>query len=226
MTPDVIAQSPAEAWVKASRAILSEGTNYGDIIEILNGVVVIKQFLDDKEFDTKFREIFGDERIDYASSVTFVKPEESIVDGSLMYTDIKPSWKDSYWGRMIRYDNCFNQVEEVVKILKQGKNVKRCELVVYSPYDIKNMYKQPCLLAIDIKPRNGKLYLSATFRSQRVSKSGYADYTALVNLGKWLAEQSNTVLEHITCVAHSWHIMASGDENKKTKELLASGKWW
>jgi len=209
--------------MKASRTILNQGTNLGDIIEIQNGVVSITEFNYEEEFDKEFRSIFGDERIDYASAVTFIAPDISVIDGELNYETIKPNWKDSYWGRMTRYDDKFNQVTEVLKILKQGKNVKRCELMVYSPYDIKNMYKQPCLLVIDIKPRNGRLYLNAAFRSQRVSKSGYADYTALINLGKWLAEQSNMVLQEVTCVAFSWHIHSSGDEMKNTKALL--GLW-
>jgi hypothetical protein len=222
----ITALSAGDCWRKASYEIFKNGSNQGDIIEILNAILIISPTPEeewDRNFDLKFRSIFGDDRIDYASSVTFIEPvkNDSLIDDSeFKFPLCKPNWKDSYWGRMTRYDDKFNQVEEVLKILRQGKNVKRCEMIVYSPYDIKNMYKQPCLLSIDLKPRNKKLYLNATFRSQRVSKSGYADYTALIKMGKWLAEQSNMELADITIFAHSLHIHASGDEFKNTKTLL------
>jgi len=87
------------------------------------------------------------------------------------------------------------------------------------------MYKQPCLLSIDLKPRDKELYLNATFRSQRVSKSGYADYTALIAMGKWLAEQSGMTLKQVDMTCHSLHIHASGDEFRNTKTILENKYW-
>ena len=40
----------------------------------------------------------------------------------------------------------------------------------------KTMAGMPCLLSIDLKPRKDGLYLTAFFRSMRISKSGYADW--------------------------------------------------
>jgi thymidylate synthase len=76
------------------------------------------------------------------------------------------------------------------------------------------------MLAIDIKPRNGKIYLTSIIRSNRVSKSGYADYTALVEMGKFLAEQSNMELGKVSILANSCHLGEMNQEIKKTKELL------
>ena len=93
---------------------------------------------------------------------------------------------------MVSWQGTFNQVENVIKILKQGKAVKRCELIIFDPSrDSRNPYSQPCMLMIDLKPRNGKLYLTSVLRSNRVSKSGYADYSALVSMGKFLADKLN-----------------------------------
>ena len=75
------ARSPADAWIQASQVLLKEGNNLGDINEILNLVIEIDPRLSfdklEDTFDEEFRNIFGDERIDYAKSVTFVKPDES-----------------------------------------------------------------------------------------------------------------------------------------------------
>ena len=54
---------------------------------------------------------------------------------------------------------------------------------------------------IDLKPRNGKLYLTSVLRSNRVSKSGYADYTALTEMGHFLSEQSGLELGKVTTLA-------------------------
>jgi thymidylate synthase len=76
------------------------------------------------------------------------------------------------------------------------------------------------MLAIDVKPRNGKIYLTSIIRSNRVSKSGYADYTALVELGRFLAEQSDMELGKVSILANSCHIGKMNDETKKTHKLL------
>ena len=105
--------------------------------------------------------------------------------------------------------------------MKTGKAVKRCELIIFDPSrDARNPYSQPCMLAIDIKPRNGKIYLTSIIRSNRVSKSGYADYTALVEMGKFLAEQSDMELAKVSVLACSCHIGDMNDEKKKTIKLL------
>ena len=61
--------SAVDAWIQASQVLLKEGTNLGDINEILNLAIEItpKEVPGDfdENFDKKFREIFGDDRIDY-----------------------------------------------------------------------------------------------------------------------------------------------------------------
>ena len=122
---------------------------------------------------------------------------------------------------MVNWKGEFNQVENVIKILKTGKAVKRCELIIFDPIkDARNPYSQPCMVAIDLKPRDGKLYLTSMIRSNRISKSGYADYTALVEMGRFLSEQSGLELGKVTVLANSCHLGDMNQETKKTKQLL------
>ena len=221
------AKSAGDAWCKVSRHLLSNGINVGGLLEELNVMTEITEFQNDDWFDSNFRQIMGDERIDYASSVTFVKPTQKehndfFNDGEeIEYSFIKKHWHQSYWGRMVSWQGQFNQIENVIKILKTGKAVKRCEIIIYDPSrDAKNPYSQPCMLAIDLKPRNGKLYLTSVIRSNRISKSGYADYSALINMGKFIAEQSNLELEKVSVLACSCHIGSMNKEKTKTIELL------
>lgn len=222
------AVSPGDAWVKVSKHLLQNGIKIGDLTEELNVMTEITKFESDDWFDAHFRNIMGDDRIDHASSVTFVEPKPKVSDNKffaeeegLDYPFIKDKWYETYWGRMVAWGGNFNQVENVIKILKTGKAVKRCELIIYEPSrDAKNQYSQPCMIAIDIKPRNGKLFLTSILRSNRVSKSGYADYSALVKMGKFLAKESGMELEKVSVLACSCHIGTMNDEKKKTIKLL------
>lgn len=220
----IYANCPEHAWVNASKQVLAIGIDRGDLIEILNGIIVIAPAIATYKypnFDSDFRRIFGDDRIDYAKAVTFVEPTISML-GDFQYSPIKPKWSDTYFGRMINWQDKFNQLENCIKILKQGIAVKRCEIIIYDPIiDSRNMYKQPCLLAIDFKPRDGFLYTTAFFRSQAISKSGYADYTALVELSKWVASQCNLEMGSVEIHATSLHVRRQNQELKKTKELLS-----
>ena len=222
------ATSPGDAWVKVSKHLLEHGTKVGNLTEELNVITEITEFKSDDWFDSHFREVMGDDRIDYAKSVTFVKPEPKVSDNpffqeeeGLDYTFIKEHYHQSYWGRMVSWRGEFNQVENVIKILSTGKAVKRCELIIFDPIrDARNPYSQPCMIAIDLKPRNDKLYLTSIIRSNRVSKSGYADYTALVEMGHFLSEQSGLELGKVSVLACSCHIGDMNQEKKKTIKLL------
>jgi thymidylate synthase len=213
-------QSVSDGWVKVCNHLINNGTRVGNIIEELNLMLEINSFEFDENFDLKFRKVFGDDRIDYASSVSFVKPKE--LNGEVFYEFIKDKWYKTYWGRMIKWGGEFNQVENVIKILSNGKSVKRCELIIYDPTrDSKNPYSQPCLMMIDLKPRNGKLYLTSILRSNRVSKSGYADFHSMVELGKFLSIQSNLELGKVSILSCSSHLGTMNEELKKTKKLLS-----
>lgn len=220
--------SPGDAWVKVSKHLLKHGNKVGNLLEELNVVTEITEFQSDDWFDPHFREVMGDDRIDYAKTVTFLQPSKKSGGNqffgdsdALEYKFIKDHYHQSYWGRMVSWRGEFNQVENAIKILKTGKAVKRCELIIFDPLrDARNPYSQPCMIAIDLKPRDGKLYLTSIIRSNRVSKSGYADYTALVEMGQFLSEQSGLELGKVTVLANSCHIGSMNDEKKKTIKLL------
>ncbi len=223
------ATSPADAWVKATKHLLDNGHWVHDIVEILNVCISIssehwsspEHAATYKLFDKLFRQVFGDERIDYASSVTFIHPPKGGLFGKRTYVFLNDRWRDSYWGRMVAYRGEVNQIENAIYMLSQGKNIKRCQVMVYDPtIDMKNMYKQPCLLGIDFKPRNGRLFTTAFFRSQRVSKSGYADYIALCKLAKYVAKESKLEVGTVDIIACSLHLTKENQERTKSLELL------
>jgi thymidylate synthase len=233
----IIANSPSDAWVKGTKYLMENGRWVVDLVEILNVCITVdptlltyqQKIAQYQLFDPLFRQVFGDERIDYAASVTFIKPPDGGLTDKRTYPHLNNRWKDSYWGRMVAYRGQVNQIENAIYMLSQGRNIKRCQVMVYDPtIDMKNMYKQPCLLGIDFKPRDGKLFTTAFFRSQRISKSGYADYTALCKLTKYVAKESGLGVGTVETVACSFHLTKENKERTnslKLLELLEENKW-
>tara|TARA_A100001515_G_scaffold113150_1_gene94361 strand:+ start:417 stop:1103 length:687 start_codon:yes stop_codon:yes gene_type:complete len=218
------ANSPTDAWVKSHQYLLESG-NKNVMNESINMAVEIENnFNVDTSFDNLFREIFGNERIDYAGSVTFVKPEEHPFIEGLRYTQNQSNvkWNKTYWGRMINWNDNFNQVEQTIKRLKEHKNSKTIAMSVYDPKSDgrKTMAGMPCLLSVDLKPRVEGLYLTAFFRSMRISKSGYADWVSLCEMGKFLCEQADLKLKRITTIGGSVHLGDMNNEKKNVRELL------
>ena len=119
------------AWVKVSKHLLASGSRVGNLTEELNVITEISEFKSDNWFDGHFREIMGDDRIDFAKTVTFLKPEQKKSDNlffdaeeGLDYKFIKDHYHQSYWGRMVSWRGEFNQIENVIKILSTGKSSK------------------------------------------------------------------------------------------------------
>ena len=218
------ATSPTDAWLQSHRYLLDNG-NKDVMNESINMVVEIEDnFEVDVTFDSTFREIFGDDRIDYASSVTFVPPKQHPFMEGLQYqqNDISVKWNKTYWGRMINWDNSFNQIEQTIKRLKEHKNSKTIAMSIYDPKSDgrKTMSGMPCLLSVDLKPRKEGLYLTAFFRSMRISKSGYADWVALCELGKFLCAQSDLKLKRVTTIGGSVHLGDMNNEKKNVRKLF------
>lgn len=211
-------------WRKTFVAIKENGTKMSGIQEIPNLVLVLTdKFKASPYFDKHFRKIFGDERIDYAASVTFVPPKKTKL-GEWQYAQNDPSakWTNSYWGRMIAFGGNVNQIESAIKKLANGKNTKMISISIYDPTSDhrKVMGGVPCMTSVDVKPRNGKIDLTVTLRSMRFTKSGYGDVRALCDLGLYLAQRANMELGSVTMLATSGHIFYSGDEFQNSMKLL------
>jgi len=221
------ANSIDSLWYRTMNTLLTEGDKISGIQEIPNLILVLKKnFRSSEFFDKEFRRIFGDERIDFASSVTFVPPKEGMVSPSYEQNEPKAKWTKTYWGRMISFDGSVNQIEEAIKKLSKGKNTKMISIGIYAPSSDhrKVMGGVPCMTAIDIKPRNGKIDLSVFMRSMRFSKSGYGDVHALCELGKYICERSNMEMNSLTMFATSGHTFYSGEEFTNCKALMESMK--
>lgn len=223
MATIIEAKSIASLWCKTYGTIKRDGVKVSGIQEISNLIMVLSgNFGTNAVFDKHFRSIFGDERIDYASSVTFVQPKKTMIGWGYQQNDPKAKWTNSYWGRMISFSGQVNQIEAAIKKLENGKNTKMISIAVYDPVSDskKVMGGVPCLSSLDIKPRNKELHITAFFRSMRFSKAGYADIKALCDLGLYLCSRTNMTMGSLTLHATSGHNFYSGEEAVNGNKLL------
>jgi len=229
MATIIEANSIASLWCKTYGKIKRDGIKISGIQEIPNLIMVLRDNFamtgkTNKFFDSEFRNVYGDERIDYAASVTFVQPKKNMLGvWSYEQNDPKAKWTNSYWGRMIAFGGEVNQIEAAIKKLSNGKNTKMISIAVYDPTSDskKVMGGVPCLSSVDIKPRNKELDVTAFFRSMRFGKAGYADIKALCDLGTYIAERSGMKMGTLTLHATSAHNFYSGEEAQQGNELLS-----
>jgi thymidylate synthase len=223
MATIIEATSIASLWCKTYGTIKRDGVKVSGIQEISNLIMVLRgNFGTNKTFDKHFRSIFGDERIDYASSVTFVQPKKTMIGWSYQQNEPMTKWTNTYWGRMINFSGQVNQIEAAIKKLAGGKNTKMISIAVYDPVSDskKVMGGVPCLSSLDIKPRNKELHITAFFRSMRFSKAGYADIKALCDLGLYLCSRTDMTMGSLTLHATSGHNFYSGEEAVNGNKLL------
>ncbi len=108
------AQSISELWKETTNLLLDKGDKKLNH-ELLNLIMVLEDFREDSDFDLSFRKVFGDERVDYASGVTFVHPTGDDYDGWEYKSIIDGKWSKTYWGRMWNWNGEFNQIEQSIK---------------------------------------------------------------------------------------------------------------
>jgi thymidylate synthase len=222
---------PIKFLYKASKYILENGEKYGDIIECRNmysKINNVKEDIETEKMHEIFIDIFGEERLEWAKKVTFMEPKKrycSITDKKDNIYECLPKSekKDSYWGRLIGKCGKFerNQIAHLIKRLEKKQNSKTLQMVVYGESDIWKEMGPPCCISINIAPRNGILNLTANFRSCAFSKAGYADMTAIYEMGRWLAEESGNKLGDIGLFTHSAHLRGKDGEMKKIKSFIS-----
>jgi thymidylate synthase len=227
----VIEDHPVKFLYTASKYILENGEKFGDIIECRNMYSELKNVAESettRKMHEKFIEIFGDERLNWAKKVTFMEPTKEIdplTDEEYYKYECLPKSekRDSYFGRLI--GECGNmernQFAHLLKRLTKKKaNAKTLQMVVFREEDIYNSMSQPCCISINIAPRNDILHISANWRSQALSKAGYADCMAIYEMGLFFAKESGLELGTIGMFAHSSHLRGKNGEMKKIKRFI------
>ncbi|MFB6076482.1 MAG: thymidylate synthase [Candidatus Aenigmatarchaeota archaeon] len=191
----VEAENIEKSWKEVLRTIWNSGkeikSQEGKTKEILNMVVHIREPLQ-KEIEGY---PLGPEELEnYAESLVHPK-----LGHNAEYT---------YGLRLrVREDRIVDQIEQVIKKLKDNPSTRRAVAVLWVPeVDGKKDSGQPCIISIDFKIRDGKLHLSAVMRSNDMYGAVPSNWYGLAKLNEFVAKKVGVRPGPITTLSHSAHI--------------------
>lgn len=118
--------------------------------------------------------------------------------------------RGTYFERLIAYDNQvkdekINQIEIIISSLLDTKNNRRSKLQasIFDPTKdhINGPYQKfPCLQHITLyKSESGGLILNSFYAMQYLYRRAYGNWLGLINLGKFIAKESNLEFERFNC---------------------------
>jgi len=126
--------------------------------------------------------------------------------------------RGTYFERLIAFDGNINQLEIIIKSLQSDKSVRRSKLqaAIFDPAKdhLNGPYQGfPCLQHITFYvTKEGGLVLSSFYAIQLLYKKAYGNWLGLINLGKFVAQETGLELERFNC-----HIGIEQLEISKTK---------
>ncbi len=127
----------------------------------------------------------------------------------------------TYFGRLIAYDGSrkkINQLELIISSLKIN-NIKRRSKLQASIFDPEKDHTEgafqgfPCLQHVTFyKSKNGGLILNSFYAIQYLYRRAYGNWLGLINLGKFVANETGLKFERFNCYIGVEHL------DKLTKE--------
>jgi thymidylate synthase len=127
-----------------------------------------------------------------------------------------------YGPRLFNMREKYNQVNNVLSLLKENPNTRRAVIQLYDAADIAEKHKEiPCTCTMQFMIRNGKLQLYVSMRSNDAYKGLPHDVFAFTMFQEIMARTLKVELGSYYHSAGSLHLYSSN--KKKVKEYLNEG---
>jgi thymidylate synthase len=213
----------ADGWETLVRKIMKEGKEIKDergslTKEILNTVVTIINPLGNKMSEdfylnkiAKVQEIripegyfWSGEKLELYSEQFLSKDRQGFV-----YT---------YGNRLRKHFNDIDQIQVAIDRLKNCEESRRAISVTWDPTVDTKTEEVPCMILVDLKIRNGKLYTTALWRSHDIYGAWFPNAVGLTHLAKYVAEKLDVEVATVTIHSISAHIYEVNF--KDTKKIL------
>ncbi|AXV36978.1 MAG: thymidylate synthase [Methanobacteriaceae archaeon] len=201
----------ADGWETLVRKIMKEGKEIKDergslTKEILNTVVTIINPLGNKMSEdfylnkiAKVQEIripegyfWSGEKLELYSEQFLSKDRQGFV-----YT---------YGNRLRKHFNDIDQIQVAIDRLKNCEESRRAISVTWDPTVDTKTEEVPCMILVDLKIRNGKLYTTALWRSHDIYGAWFPNAVGLTHLAKYVAEKLDVEVATVTIHSISAHI--------------------
>jgi len=216
MVNPIEGENTSETWLIALDFIVRNGKRQGGLSrEILSLVSVIRNPMETShEVDQLFRKYIGAKWVAKGSNCIFpITPKSKKVT--------RPNWSKNYWGRLTKYRERVDQLDFIVRRLQNKPHSKQLSCVTFDPeVDIQPHRpfnpSMPCMIAVDIKLRNGKLNLFAMFRSYDFGRKAYGNYIGLGKLLNMLSNKTGYDVGEVVCYSVSAHVRTREFDSIKT----------
>jgi thymidylate synthase len=189
------ANTISDAWYRGLNLIWEHGHEVTDergskIKEFLNLMIVIRDPYTDKiPKDISWNEQRLEE---YAKQLI---TGENVQDFEYTYGQRLRNWNEQ-----------IDQIAYVIDKLKKKSTTRRATAVTWIPIIDTNVDEVPCMIIDDFKIRDGKVNLTALFRSHDFAGAYPANLFGLSGLLEYVAEQVNVEPGLITTISISAHI--------------------
>lgn len=215
----------AAGWEKLVKMIITEGEDINDergslTKEILNVMVSIKKPLGISSND------FFNIKSKFSDILDIRVPEGYFWSGDKLKTyseqfinKDKQGFVYTYGNRLRSHFSNVDQINEAIHRLKNCRESRRAISVTWDPrLDSKND-EVPCMILVDFKIRNDKLYTTALWRSHDIYGAWFPNAVGLTYLAQYVAGKVDIAIGSITIHSISAHIYeVNFDEAKKLLE--------
>ena len=147
---------------------------------------------------------------------------ETIGKHAKMWLNLSDDGKtnNSAYGYILFKKYGFNQLEQIIELLKKDPTTRRAVLNISDPAINRITTKDmQCTMSIQFLIRNGKLEETVYMRSNDVFFGLPYDYFFFVSLGQYIAKQLDLELSLYTHHATSMHMYLRDEDKFNTKEI-------
>lgn len=205
----------AEGWETLVRKIMKEGADIRDergslTKEILNVMVSIKNPLG----KSKSENFYLNSLTDKLAGIKDIRvPEGYFWNGEklekyseqFISSDIQ-GFVYTYGNRLRAHFSDVDQIQEAIDRLKNCKESRRAISVTWDPVADTKSDEVPCMILVDFKIRDNKLYTTALWRSHDIYGAWFPNAVGLTYLAQYVAGEVGLGLGSITIHSISAHI--------------------
>ncbi|MCK9150827.1 thymidylate synthase [Methanobacterium alcaliphilum] len=214
--PELIKVSEiAEGWEDLVRKIMKEGAEIKDergslTKEILNVMVCIEKPLGKGQSCNFYLSNIGDK---LAGIKDIRVPEGYFWSGEKLekyseqfISDDKQGFVYTYGNRLRAHFEGIDQIQEAIDRLKNCTESRRAISVTWDPTVDTKTDEVPCMILVDFKIRDNKLYTTALWRSHDIYGAWFPNAVGLTYLAQYVAGKVGLSLGSITIHSISAHI--------------------
>ncbi|MCG2828757.1 thymidylate synthase [Methanothermobacter sp. K4] len=223
MAYEISVEEIAEGWIKLVRKIMSDGREIRDergslTREVMNTVVTIKNPLGRSE------DFY---HLPARSLINIRVPEGYFWSGEKLEKYSEQFLSDDRKGFVYTYGNRLrahfgvDQVDRAIERLKNCKESRRATMVTWDPKIDTESDEVPCMILVDFKVRDGRLFTTALWRSHDIYGAWFPNAVGLAYLADHVASEVGVEVGHITIHSISAHIYEVNF--KEAKEVIENG---